>query len=228
MTLVTTETSLWVRPMPLSRMPPRAVSVTASCDLLVGQHPAGARWGRSSRRPRPARRRRRCRRCSTSRRAGRASRAMCATIREVVVLPLVPVTATTGTRGRSVVGPGPRLGRAHRRGGLADQRPRGPASSSASRTLRDRAAERLGPVAVAPRVARPRRWCTSLVGRTRTAEPGGPGLARRSGAPAAPTARAANRCRKPLPGSPGRALLQPDARRRTAGRTSLGGVDQRR
>ena len=29
-TLVTTETSLWVSPMPLSRMPPRAVSVTAS------------------------------------------------------------------------------------------------------------------------------------------------------------------------------------------------------
>ena len=30
-TLVTTETSLRVSPMPLSRMPPRAVSVTASC-----------------------------------------------------------------------------------------------------------------------------------------------------------------------------------------------------
>ena len=30
-TLVTTETSLRVRPMPLSRIPPRAVSVTASC-----------------------------------------------------------------------------------------------------------------------------------------------------------------------------------------------------
>ena len=30
-TLVTTETSLCRRPMPLSRMPPRAVSVTASC-----------------------------------------------------------------------------------------------------------------------------------------------------------------------------------------------------
>ena len=29
-TLVTTETSLWTRPMPLSRMPPRAVSVTAN------------------------------------------------------------------------------------------------------------------------------------------------------------------------------------------------------
>ena len=41
-TLVTTETSLRVRPMPLSRMPPRAVSVTASSHLLVGEHPAGA------------------------------------------------------------------------------------------------------------------------------------------------------------------------------------------
>ena len=42
LTLVTTETSLRVRPMPLSRMPPRAVSVTAS-------------WtpGRASTRPAP-------------------------------------------------------------------------------------------------------------------------------------------------------------------------------
>ena len=45
-TLVTTETSLRVSPMPLSRMPPRAVSVTASCDLRVREHPAGARRAR--------------------------------------------------------------------------------------------------------------------------------------------------------------------------------------
>ena len=44
-TLVTTETSLRVSPMPLSRMPPRAVSVTASSHLRVRQHPPGSATG---------------------------------------------------------------------------------------------------------------------------------------------------------------------------------------
>ncbi len=39
-TLVTTETSLWVRPMPLSRIPPRAVSVTARSTPSASTRPA--------------------------------------------------------------------------------------------------------------------------------------------------------------------------------------------
>ena len=41
-TLVTTETSLRVSPIPLSRIPPRAVSVTANCTSGCAEHPAGA------------------------------------------------------------------------------------------------------------------------------------------------------------------------------------------
>ena len=93
--------------MPFSRMPPRAVSVTASwtpswastrpaplgpgvvagLDELavdvdaVGVGPADVQ--------------------------ARRVRAMWAIIREVVVLPLVPVTATTGTRGRERAGASP-------------------------------------------------------------------------------------------------------------------------
>ena len=133
---------------------------------------------------------------------------MCATIREVVVLPLVPVTATTGTRGRSVVGPGP--------GSAARTVAGGPRPTSVVEVragqrvehLGDRPAERLGAVAAAPRVGdhdlvdvvgRPdpharAGWCRPRAAIWRTSRS---------------TARAANRCRKPLPGCPGRALRSP-------------------
>ena len=217
-TLVTTETSLRVSPMPLSRMPPRAVSVTASSTSRVRQHPAGAARARSSRPPRPARRRCRCRRCWTSRPACRRCGAMWAIIRLVVVLPLVPVTATTGTRGRD-------RGRAGRPG-----RRRRPARAAALTAVLD--VGRSGSASSTSATARPiswarsrcrhgkatTSWCGSLVGRTRTASRAVPDSARDRAHQPGHRAQ-----REPLPeagvGRPRPRVAQPDPAREAARRS---------
>ena len=192
---MTTETSLRVSPMPLSRMPPRAVSVTAnSTSSWASTRPAPLGPGVVAR-PRPARRRRRCRRCWTSRRACPSVRAMWAIIREVVVLPLVPVTATTGTRGVIVCGAAPGSAAATRSAAA-------PTAASMSAPghgvehVGHRATHLLGARPGAPTGRRPRsgagRWSGAPERRAATYR-----TPRRSPAPAAPTARSANRCRKP-------------------------------
>ena len=141
--------------------------------------------------------------------AGRRRGAMCAIIREVVVLPLVPVTATTGTRGVIVVGAGPARTRRTRAAAslttASSRRAPGSASSTSATAAPSACARsrwRHGKATTS--------WCGSLVG---------PRPARRAGscptpvaiarAPAGPTARSANRCRKPGVGRPGRALRSP-------------------
>ncbi len=100
---MTTETSLYATPIPRRRIPPRAVSVTASwipgwastCPAPLGPEKSPYFTSSPSKYTpsvldQPT--------CSP------AARPMCAIIRDVVVLPFVPVTATTGTFGRSVGG----------------------------------------------------------------------------------------------------------------------------
>ena len=207
LTLVTTDTSLRVTPMPLSRIPPRAVSVTASSTPGSAEHGPGARSGRSSRRPRRARRRGRCRRCWTSRRPGRPCDAMWAIIRLVVVLPFVPVTATTGISGRDRV----RLGAERRRGDLLG----GPADrlldAGAGHGVEHRgdgAAHRLGARRGAATGRRPPRRGGRSSGRTRTASRTGPDswaiarTSRRDGAQREPLTEAGVGLPRPRPGQP--------------------------
>ncbi len=131
---------------------------------------------------------------------------MWAIIRLVVVLPLVPVTAMTGIFGTIVVGPAPFSASATCLAALSTISSTSVAGSSSSTSA----------------TARPSAWarsrcrqgyattsvCASLVVRTRTASrlvPDSCAIARTSRA----SARAANRCRNPVPGSPGRAFLSP-------------------
>ena len=144
---------------------------------------------------------------------------MCATIREVVVLPLVPVTATIGTRGRRVVGPGPRSeartdSAAWPTSSLEVGAGRAQSSTSATAWPSAWARVRLrqGKATTI--------WCTSWVGRTRTASrvvPASAAIWRSSRS----MARAANRCRNPLPGSPGRDRFRP-TREANRSATSVG------
>ena len=202
--------------MPLSRMPPRAVSVTASWTPSSASARAGAATARSSPPPRRARRRGRRRRCWTSRPRSPLVRAMWAIIRLVVVLPLVPVTATTGILRRDRRGPVAALGGGHLGGGRADGRldvGRGQRVEG----VRDGRAQRARPVAVAPREGDDEHL---RVGRRAVRAPRGARVpaslamarTRRS------TARSAKRCRKPDPGAPGRVVRSPmrRARRSTA------------
>ena len=143
---------------------------------------------------------------------------MCATIREVVVFPLVPVTATIGTRGRSVVGPGPRseartdsaaCPTSSSRSGLGSA---SSTSATAWPSVWARVRLRQGKATTT--------WCTSWVGRTRTASrvvPASAAIWRSSRS----MARAANRCRNPLPGSPGRDRFSP-TREANRSATSVG------
>ena len=137
---------------------------------------------------------------------------MWAIIREVVVLPLVPVTATTGTFGVSVRGGSP--------GSLAATCSAAwPTASSISADVLDTPSCTASSASATDRPitwARVRCrhgkattiWCGSDVGRTRTASrdvPASCAMARTS----RPTARTANRCRNPVSGLPGRALVSP-------------------
>ena len=134
------------------------------------------------------------------------ARAMWAIIREVVVLPLVPVTATTGTRGLIVVGLLPGSTAAAR----AAASPTTPSMSllgSASRTSAT-ASPSATPEPRCRQGNATTSWCGSLVDRTRTASLVVPvsraiALTRRA------VARAANRCRNPVSGAPGRAFFNP-------------------
>ena len=131
---------------------------------------------------------------------------MWAIIRLVVVLPLVPVTATTGIRGVIVVGPSPFGASATR---LA-ARPTASSTSAAGSSSSTAATAR--PISWARSRCRQgyatTSWCGSLVGRTRTASRLVPDSCA-TDLTSRETARAANRCRNPLPGSPGRELRSP-------------------
>ena len=209
LTLVTTETSLRVSPMPLSRMPPRAVSVTASCDARRARAPGRRRSGRSSRPPRPARRRCRCRRCWTSRRAcpacGRCGRSS-ATGRGLAV----------GAGDRDDRDPrGDRVRRGRRPGrrrpaAAASARPpprrRPPAAaSSTSATARPISWRAL---AVPPRVGHDEP--VRVAGRPDPdGEPASSRTRARPRAPAGPPPARRTAGRKPVSGSPGRASRSP-------------------
>ena len=223
---MTTETSLCVSPIPLSRMPPAGGLGDRELDLLVGQHPPGA--------------------AGTGVVAGLdqhavdvdavgvgpaddpAARpgAMWAIIRDVVVLPLVPVTATTGTRGAIVVGAAPGSLAATVGARAAATSPRRSPRPAGRRRQRvehrgDGSAHGPGPLAVPPRVgdddlvrvaggSHPHRQR----GRPRLAgRPRGPGARRRaprtaagSRCPARPGGRRPGRCARPgrSPPSPAR------------------------
>ena len=139
------------------------------------------------------------------------ARAMWAIIRLVVVFPLVPVTAMTGTLGVIVVGRAPGAAEATcSAASLTAPSTSGVGrASSAWATARPRASAR-------PRCRHGKAttsWLGSEVGRTRTANrevPDSLAMARTS----LSTARMANRCRKPLPGAPGRVVRSPMRRAR--------------
>ena len=220
-TLVTTETSLRVRPMPLSRMPPRAVSVTAnSTSSWASTRPAPLGPGVVARLDqlavdvdavgvRPADEP--CRRCG---RCGRSSG-------DVVVLPLVPVTATTGTRGVIVCGAVAGVGARP-----PARRPRSTASSTSApgqrvEHLGDGPAHRLGPLPVPPRE---RDHDLVRVARRPHAygEPRRTRLRRRSPGPAAPPRGRRTAAGSPYSGCARPGVRQPDPASRTAAAVSVG------
>ena len=213
--------------MPSSRMPPRAVSVTASSHPRVVEHPAGAA------RPGVV--------------AGLDQLAV-----DVDAVGVRPADDQAGARGRCgrssarswscrwcrsprppgpagvrVVGRGPGSDAAHPRGGRGRRRRRRrrPAARRAPRRPRGRAP---GPGRGAATGTRPRARCRSAGRPDAHREPGGAGLARRPGVRPARRPAARTAAGSPVPARPGRAAARPERWRRTARRLGVRQRQQRR